>query len=88
MTYTDHGQSADGTVSIYKVFLSAVRRSFFSLSQAEFTSRGTSVVGALRNIGYPVVRIEGGLHLSPLLQDTEDLLLQAYNFTYSTSVQV
>lgn len=57
-------------------------------SQAEFTSRGTSVVGALRNLGYPVVRIEGGLHLSPLVHDTEDLLLQAYNFTYSTSVQV
>lgn len=59
-----------------------------SFPQAEFTSRGTSVVGALRNFGYPTVMIEGGLYLTPLISNTEDLLQQAFNFTRSTSVQL
>lgn len=56
--------------------------------EEEFTSRWTSLVAALRTLGYPEVRIEGGLDLSPFIRETEDLLLQAYNFTRSTSLQV
>ncbi|XP_045111567.1 uncharacterized protein LOC123504800 isoform X2 [Portunus trituberculatus] len=56
--------------------------------EAEFASRGTSMVGAFRDFGYPTVVIEGGLYITPLVSDTEDLLQQALNFTRSTSVQL
>lgn len=59
-----------------------------SFPQAEFASRGTSTVEALRNFGYPTVVIEGGLYLNLLVSDTEDLLDQAFNFTRSTSAQL
>ncbi|XP_063886091.1 uncharacterized protein LOC135114231 isoform X2 [Scylla paramamosain] len=56
--------------------------------ESEFASRGTSVVEALWDFGYPTVMVEGGLYLTPLISDTEDLIHQTFNFTRSTSLQL